>query len=34
MDDPSNMGELAEIGCIAAAKQVQPGHFPAVFDIK
>jgi patatin-like phospholipase len=34
MDDPSNMDRLAEIGCIAAAKQVQPGHFPAVFDIK
>jgi hypothetical protein len=33
MDDPENMDELAEIGRIAAAKQVKPEHFPANFDI-
>jgi uncharacterized protein len=34
MDDPSSMDQLAEIGRIAAAKQVQPGHFPAIFDVR
>jgi uncharacterized protein len=34
MDDPSSMDQLAEIGRIAAAKQVQPGHFPASFDVR
>ena len=33
MDDPANMDELAEIGRIAAAKQVKPEHFHANFDI-
>ena len=33
MDDPANMDELAEIGRIAAAKQVKPEHFSAAFDI-
>jgi hypothetical protein len=34
MDDPANMDELAEIGRIAASKQVKPEHFPANFDMK
>jgi hypothetical protein len=34
MDDPANMDELAEIGRIAAAKQVKPEHFAANFDVK
>jgi hypothetical protein len=34
MDDPVNMDELAEIGRIAAAKQVKPEHLPATFDVK
>jgi uncharacterized protein len=34
MDNPGNMDELAEIGRIAAAKQVDPEHFPATFDVK
>jgi hypothetical protein len=29
-----NMDELAEIGAIAAKKQVKEEHFPAAFDIK
>jgi hypothetical protein len=33
MDDPMNMDELADIGRIAAAKQVKPEHFPASFDV-
>jgi uncharacterized protein len=33
MDDPTNMQELAEIGRIAALKQVKPEHFPARFDV-
>ena len=33
MDDPKNMDELAEIGRLAAGKQVQPEHFPAAFDV-
>jgi hypothetical protein len=33
MDDPANMDELAEIGKIAATKQLKPEHFPASFDI-
>jgi hypothetical protein len=33
MDDPTNMDELADIGRIAAAKQVKPEHFPASFDV-
>jgi hypothetical protein len=34
MDDPTNMDQLAEIGRIAAKKQLKPEHFPADFDIK
>jgi hypothetical protein len=34
MDDPSSMVELAEIGRIAAAKQIKSEHFPAIFDAK
>jgi hypothetical protein len=34
MDNPSNMDELAEIGRIAAMKQVKPAHFPTSFDVK
>jgi hypothetical protein len=33
MDDPNNMDELAEIGRLAAGKQVMPEHFPAAFDV-
>jgi predicted patatin/cPLA2 family phospholipase len=33
MDNPGNMVELAEIGKIAAAKQVAADHFPQGFDI-
>lgn len=32
MDDPDNMDELADIGRLAAARQVKPVHFPAAFD--
>jgi uncharacterized protein len=34
MDDPANMDEFAEIGRIAAGKQVKPEHFPESFDIE
>jgi hypothetical protein len=33
MDDPKNMDELAEIGRLAAEKQVKPEHFPSAFDV-
>jgi uncharacterized protein len=33
MDDPKNMDELAEIGRLAAGKQVKPEHFPSAFDV-
>jgi hypothetical protein len=33
MDDPMNVDELADIGRIAAAKQIKPEHFPASFDV-
>ena len=33
MDNPANMDELAEIGRLAAAKQVIAEHFPARFDV-
>ena len=33
MDDPSNMSDLAELGRLAAAKQVKPEHLPAGFDL-
>ena len=34
MDDPSNLSDLAELGRLAAAKQVKPEHLPAAFDLK
>lgn len=34
MDNPANMDELAEIGEIAAKKQVKEDHFPAAFDVQ
>ncbi len=34
MDNPGSMGELAEIGGKAAAKQVKAEHFPPGFDIR
>jgi hypothetical protein len=34
MDNPANMDELAEIGRIAAKKQVKLEHFPANFDVR
>jgi hypothetical protein len=33
MDDPSNMKELAEMGGLAARRQVKPEHFPTAFDV-
>jgi hypothetical protein len=33
MDDPSNLDDLAELGRIAAARQVKPEHLPAAFDL-
>jgi len=33
MDDPSNLSELAELGRLAAAKQVKSEHLPAAFDL-
>ncbi|MHC1945044.1 patatin-like phospholipase family protein [Bradyrhizobium sp. UFLA06-06] len=33
MDDPNNMDELAEIGRLAAVRQVKPEHFPPAFDL-
>jgi len=33
MDNPANMGELADIGRLAAARQVKEEHFPKVFDL-
>ncbi len=33
MDDPSNLSQLADLGRLAAAKQVRPEHLPAVFDV-
>jgi uncharacterized protein len=33
MDDPSNLSDLANLGQLAAAKQVKPEHLPAPFDI-
>jgi predicted patatin/cPLA2 family phospholipase len=32
MDNPANMDDLAEIGRLAAKKQVKSEHFPAAFD--
>ncbi|WP_338830590.1 patatin-like phospholipase family protein [Bradyrhizobium sp. 27S5] len=34
MDNPNNMDELADIGRLAAIRQVKPDHFPPAFDIK
>jgi hypothetical protein len=33
MDDPSNLSDLAELGHLAAAKQVKPEHLPAAFNL-
>jgi hypothetical protein len=33
MDDPSNLSDLAELGRLAAAKQVRPEHLPPAFDL-
>lgn len=33
MDDPCNLFDLAELGRLAAAKQVKPEHLPAAFDL-
>jgi hypothetical protein len=33
MDDPSNLSDLADLGRLAAARQVEPGHLPPAFDI-
>jgi Patatin-like phospholipase len=33
MDDPSNLSDLADLGRLAAAKQVKPEHLPAGFDL-
>jgi len=33
MDDPSNLSDLAKLGCFAAVKQVKPEHLPAAFDL-
>jgi len=33
MDDPSNLAELADLGRLAAAKQVKPDHLPEAFDL-
>ena len=33
MDDPNNMDELAEIGRLAAVRQLKPEHFPPAFDL-
>jgi hypothetical protein len=34
MDNPANMSELADLGRLAAAKQVKAEHFPAGFDVR
>ena len=34
MDNPANMGRLAELGRTAAALQVKAEHFPAAFDVR
>jgi uncharacterized protein len=33
MDDPANLSDLADLGRLAAAKQVKPEHLPAAFDL-
>jgi patatin-like phospholipase len=33
MDDPSNLSDLANLGRLAAAKQVKAEHLPAAFDL-
>jgi len=34
MDDPSTLSDLAELGRLAAAKQIKPEeHLPAIFDL-
>jgi hypothetical protein len=32
-DEPSNLLDLAALGCLTAAKQVKREHLPAVFDL-
>ncbi len=34
MDQPKNLTTLAELGMIAAQKQMKPEHFPSGFDLK
>lgn len=33
MDDPSNLSDLADLGRLAATKQVKPEHLPTSFDL-
>jgi hypothetical protein len=33
MDNPRNLGRLAELGTSAAAAQIDPDHFPSAFDL-
>jgi hypothetical protein len=33
MDDRSNLSDRAELGRVAASKQVKPEHLPAAFDL-
>jgi hypothetical protein len=33
MDKPKNMSKLALLGATASHIQIQPDHFPTVFDI-
>ena len=33
MDDPSNLTDLANLGRLAATKQVKPEHLPRAFDL-
>lgn len=34
MDDPENLSELAELGQLAAEKQIKPEHLPPAFDLR
>jgi len=34
MDAPDNIGELEELGTLAASKQIRADHFPAGFDLR
>ncbi|MBV8794256.1 MAG: hypothetical protein JO136_04905, partial [Hyphomicrobiales bacterium] len=33
MDDPSNLSDLANLGRLAASKEVKPDHLPQAFDL-